>query len=142
MSGRILKGNQIERDLVLRPDACVVGSGPGGAMVASRLAAAGASVVMLEEGGYHTRDDFHMQEAEAYPGLYQDRGNRASADLAIQILQGRAVGGGTVVNWTTSFRTPEHVLTHWQERHGSLMSADLRQRIAKEMADQFRKGQK
>src|SRR5205823_4228074 len=30
-----------DRDLLLKPDVCVVGSGPGGAMVASRLASAG-----------------------------------------------------------------------------------------------------
>ena len=114
MSGKggIVIGSQIERDLVLRPDACIVGSGPGGAMMASRLARAGVSVVVIEEGGYHTRDEFDMQEATAFPRLYQDRGNRATADLSIAILQGRAVGGGTVVNWTTSYRTPDDVLRH------------------------------
>jgi choline dehydrogenase-like flavoprotein len=34
------------------------------------------------------------------------------------ILQGRAVGGTTVVNWTTCFRTPERVMQHWAEHHG------------------------
>lgn len=34
------------------------------------------------------------------------------------MLQGRAVGGTTVVNWTTSFRTPEDVIDHWKRRHG------------------------
>ena len=70
-----------DKDLVLKPDVCVVGSGPGGAMVASRLSRAGASVVVLEEGGYHTKDEFDMQEATAYPRLYQDRGNRAQSEL-------------------------------------------------------------
>ncbi|HEX7477587.1 MAG TPA: GMC family oxidoreductase N-terminal domain-containing protein [Polyangiales bacterium] len=36
----------------------------------------------------------------------------------ISILQGRAVGGTTVVNWTTCFRTPENVIQHWHEHHG------------------------
>jgi choline dehydrogenase-like flavoprotein len=121
--GAIVEGRQIDKDLTLRPDVCVVGSGPGGSMIASRLSAAGAQVVVLEEGGHFTRDDFDMQEAKAFPTLYQDRGNRASADLGIAVLQGRAVGGGTVVNWTTSFRTPERVLEHWQQRHGSSFSA-------------------
>ena len=35
---------------------------------------------------------------------------RATTDQGISILQGRAVGGTTVVNWTTSFRTPEDVV--------------------------------
>ncbi|MCA1825685.1 MAG: GMC family oxidoreductase [Myxococcales bacterium] len=107
-----------DKDLVLKPDVCVVGSGPGGAMVASRLARKGASVVVLEEGGYHLKDEFDMQEATAYPRLYQDRGQRATADLSISVLQGRAVGGGTVVNWTTSYRTPDDVLTYWRDHFG------------------------
>src|SRR5207248_9413113 len=116
-----------QRALVLRPDVCVVGSGPGGAIVASRLASAGASVVVLEEGGYHTKAEFDMQEATAYPRLYQDRGNRATADLSIAVLQGRAVGGGTVVNWTTSFRTPDDVLAFWREKEGAALDpASLR----------------
>ncbi len=106
------------QDLVLDPDLCVVGSGPGGAMVASRLARAGAKVVVLEEGGYHLKDEFDMQEATAFPRLYQDRGNRATADLSMAVLQGRAVGGGTVVNWTTSYRTPDDVLARWRELEG------------------------
>jgi choline dehydrogenase-like flavoprotein len=124
MPGRIVSGDQVERDLALRPDVCIVGSGPGGAMVASRLASAGVSVVVLEEGGYHTKSEFDMQEATAYPRLYQDRGNRATADLSVSILQGRAVGGGTVVNWTTSFRTPDDVVDGWRERFGSPLTPE------------------
>jgi choline dehydrogenase-like flavoprotein len=120
----IVRGDQIRRDLVLTPDLCVVGSGPGGSIIAARLAEAGAEVVVLEEGGYYTKAEFDMQEATAYPRLYQDRGNRATADLSIAILQGRAVGGGTVVNWTTSFRTPDDVLAVWRDKDGSELTAE------------------
>ena len=114
-----------DTDLVLKPDVCIVGSGPGGAMVAQRLAQAGAKVVVLEEGGYHLKDEFDMQEAHAYPLLYQDRGNRATADLSIAVLQGRAVGGGTVVNWTTSYRTPDDVLGYWREHEGLPLTPEV-----------------
>jgi hypothetical protein len=120
----IHKGDQIAQDLVLKPDVCIVGSGPGGSMVAQRLARAGAKVVVLEEGGFWTKDDFDMQEATAFPRLYQDRGNRASADLSISVLQGRAVGGGTVINWTTSYRTPDDVLAFWRDREGSVLTPE------------------
>ena len=115
----LIRGKEIRSNLSLSADVCVVGSGPGGAIAAARLAAAGARVILLEEGGYFTRKaDFHMQEAEAYEKLYQDHGNRATDDLAITILQGRGVGGGTLVNWTTCFRTPETTLARWRERFG------------------------
>jgi choline dehydrogenase-like flavoprotein len=42
---------------------------------------------------------------------------RATEDLGVVILQGRAVGGTTVVNWTTSFRTPQDVVQHWRDKH-------------------------
>ena len=115
----LMRGREISSNLALSADVCIVGSGPGGAIAAARLAASGARVILLEEGGSFTRKaDFHMQEAEAYPKLYQDHGNRATDDLAITILQGRGVGGGTLVNWTTCFRTPEATLALWRERHG------------------------
>ncbi|MCM3878353.1 MAG: GMC family oxidoreductase N-terminal domain-containing protein, partial [Thermoanaerobaculia bacterium] len=115
----LMRGREIRSNLALSADVCIVGSGPGGAIAGARLAASGARVILLEEGGYFTRKaDFHMQEAEAYPKLYQEHGNRATDDLSITILQGRGVGGGTLVNWTTCFRTPEATLAHWRERFG------------------------
>ncbi|MFN7130876.1 MAG: GMC family oxidoreductase N-terminal domain-containing protein [Myxococcales bacterium] len=116
--GHILIGSQIEPGQVLTPDVCIVGSGAGGAVTAHELARRGKRVLVLEEGGYFTRRDFRMREDEAFPRLYQEKGMRATADLAITILQGRAVGGTTVVNWTTSFRTPAPVLAHWRDVHG------------------------
>lgn len=99
-------------------DFCVVGTGAGGSIAAATLAAGGAQVVMLEAGSHHSRRDFNMQEAWAYPALYQDRGNRATDDLSILLLQGRSVGGGTTVNWGSSFRLPETTLQLWQHRYG------------------------
>jgi choline dehydrogenase-like flavoprotein len=86
--------------------------------LAARLTAAGLRVVMLEEGGYYTRNEFSLNEGVAFPMLYQEQGARATDDLAIVILQGRNVGGGTTVNWTTCFRTPEHILEHWRVQYG------------------------
>jgi choline dehydrogenase-like flavoprotein len=40
-----------------------------------------------------------------------------SKDGAITILQGRAVGGTTLINWTSSFRTPPQTLEHWAREH-------------------------
>ena len=116
--GQILVGGELPELSAIEVDFVVVGSGAGGAAAAAVLAEAGAKVAVLEEGGHYTRADFNMQEAWAYPALYQEHGNRATEDLAIMILQGRSVGGGTTNNWTSSFRTPERTLALWSERHG------------------------
>ncbi len=118
MSGGIVIGTERTADLELSADVCVIGSGAGGAVLAAGLAERGLSVVMLEEGGWYQRPDFTGQEEVAYPMLYQERGTRATADLAITVLQGRSVGGGTTVNWTTCFRTPDRILAHWRAVHG------------------------
>ena len=117
-AGSFIVGRNVTSDTTLDCDVCVIGSGAGGATAARVLARAGLRVIVLEAGGYNQRDRFTMREHETYPLLYQEGMRRATADLAIGILQGRTVGGGTVVNWTTSFRTPDHVLAHWRERYG------------------------
>ena len=126
-SPRVTDGSATPGDLVLTADVCVVGTGAGGAVTAAVLAEAGLDVLMLEEGGYYTSADFTMREKDCVPRLYQENATRTTADAAISLLQGCAVGGTTVVNWTTSFRTPEDVVAHWAERHGvkGFVYADL-----------------
>lgn len=99
-------------------DVVIVGSGAGGGVTAEILANAGLSVVIVEEGPLRTTGDFHLRESEAYPALYQESAARKTADKAINILQGRCVGGSTTVNWTSSFRTPPATLAWWQSAHG------------------------
>jgi len=118
VSGRIRTGADLTRDTEVTADVCVVGSGAGGGVLAEQLVARGLRVVMLEEGGYHTRAEFNMRESWAYPALYQEMANRATDDQSVLILQGRSVGGGTTVNWCTSFRTPKRVLDFWASHAG------------------------
>ena len=116
--GRILTGRDRRVNTTLHADVVVVGSGAGGSVVAERLTARGLEVVLLEEGGYWTRRSFDGREDHAYPHLYQEMGNRATDDQSVLILQGRSVGGGTTVNWCTSFRTPREVLERWRDQYG------------------------
>ncbi|MGE6528196.1 GMC family oxidoreductase N-terminal domain-containing protein [Pseudomonas sp. NPDC077382] len=110
-------GSQLERDLTLDADIAIVGSGAGGATSAEFLSAAGYKVLLIEEGPLRSSQDFDMQEPSAYASLYQEAIGRTSKDGAITILQGRAVGGSTLVNWTSSFRTPTATLEHWAREH-------------------------
>lgn len=103
----------------LRADACVVGSGAGGAVVAKELAERGFSVVVVEEGPYVTREDFQGPLLERSRRLYRDGGLTMAAGLSpVPIPLGKAVGGTTVINSGTCFRTPERVLREWVSRWG------------------------
>jgi choline dehydrogenase-like flavoprotein len=117
-SGRIYTGDELTHDLTTDCDVCVIGSGAGGGWLAAELAARGRRVVMLEEGGYRTRRDFNMKETRAFATLYQELGVRTTDDLSISMLQGRCVGGGTTINWCSSFRAPDRVLALWRGRFG------------------------
>jgi len=114
---RIVDASQLARDLTLECDVAIVGTGAGGGTCAEMLAQAGHRVVLIEEGPLRTSADFQMREADAYPELYQESAARKTSDKAINILQGRCVGGSTTVNWTSSFRTPPATLAHWQRHH-------------------------
>jgi choline dehydrogenase-like flavoprotein len=102
----------------LRCDVAIVGTGAGAGITAEILTRAGLDVVLIEEGPLKTSTDFRQRESDAYPSLYQESAARKTADKAINILQGRCVGGSTTVNWTSSFRTPPSTLKFWRERLG------------------------
>lgn len=95
----------------------VVGSGCGGATAAWDLASKGRDVVVLDEGGDRTGLEL-TQRDEMYDQLYMDRGGRATTDLSITILQGRALGGGGVINASDVVPMHDAILRHWQKKYG------------------------
>ncbi|MDZ7631571.1 MAG: GMC family oxidoreductase N-terminal domain-containing protein [Gemmatimonadaceae bacterium] len=103
---------------VITADAIVIGSGAGGAVAAARLAEAGKQVVILEAGEFIPSDEFTELEGPMTERLYAECGLRATDDLAVSMLQGATVGGGTTVNWMIMLRTPPHVLQEWTTRFG------------------------
>jgi long-chain-alcohol oxidase len=100
-------------ELELECDVCVVGSGAGGGPAAAVLAGAGLDVVVLEAGGYFGPSDFDGAELAGLQRLYLDGGAAATEDQGVGILAGACLGGGTVVNYTTAFRTPDDVREEW-----------------------------
>jgi choline dehydrogenase-like flavoprotein len=108
----------ISKDVTLEADVVVIGSGAGGGVVAGELARAGKSVIVLEKGGYNHEGNFSLREAQAMPELFLKRGALATKDLGVIMMAGSTLGGGTVVNWMTSFRTPDDILAEWDQRAG------------------------
>jgi choline dehydrogenase-like flavoprotein len=99
----------------LEADVAIIGTGAGGGTTAEILAKAGLKVILIEEGPLKSSNDFKMDERQAYKDLYQENAGRMNKDGSMSILQGRCVGGTTVINWTSSFRTPEQTLQYWAD---------------------------
>ncbi len=95
-------------------DIVVVGTGAGGAAVGTELAEAGVDVLFVEEGSYTPTESFNPYTTESIPRLYRD----AAATIIlgnppIPYVEGRAVGGSTVINGGMAYRTPTRVLENW-----------------------------
>ena len=101
------RGSRITGERRIRVDACVIGTGAGGAPVAKELAEGGMSVAMLEDGARFTADDLTARPREMTTRLYRDAGQITTVgNTPILLPLGRTVGGTTLVNSGTCFRTP------------------------------------
>jgi choline dehydrogenase-like flavoprotein len=116
---RIERGEGIRGERRVRADVCVIGTGAGGAPVAKELAEGGMRVVMLEEGPRVTTDDFTARPRDMIARFYRDAGQTVTVGVPPIVLPlGRSVGGTTLINSGTCFRTPPSVLSLWRERFG------------------------
>src|SRR5262245_15738955 len=116
---RVTAAEALGPEETIECDVAVVGTGAGGAVVASELAERGLAVVMIEEGHYHNRSEFNGQGAEMQRKLYRDMGATfAFGNALIPIPTGKAVGGTTTINGGTCYRVPARVLAHWREEFG------------------------
>lgn len=104
-------GETVEADVV------VIGSGAGGGTAAAAFARAGARVVVLEAGPAYDATTFDQRE-RSIGELYLERGLCATRDLGVSIFAGATLGGGTAVNWCTSFRLPERIAAEWETHSG------------------------
>src|SRR4051812_10570206 len=134
---QVTDGARMGMDTRVRADVCVVGTGAGGAVAAARLAEAGFDVAIVEEGGWLRGEDFTEQEGPMTEALYAEKGGRATDDLAIPMLQGRCVGGGTTVNWMIMLRARDAVLDEWADEHGTvgMRASDLARVFARVEAE-------
>ncbi|MCW7488490.1 GMC family oxidoreductase [Leptospira meyeri] len=115
---KLINVSYLQKDLDLEADFVVVGSGAGGGTSAEILAKAGYKVIIVEEGNYETSKDFDLKELSTFNRLYFEGATRPTKDRAFTVVQGRTVGGSTVVNWTTCIKTPKETLEYWENDLG------------------------
>lgn len=114
MSMDVIDGGTFTRDYADAADVVVVGSGPAGAAVARTAARAGASVIVLEEGAHVEPRDFPEDGFTAMARLYRDMGgSMAAGSPMMPLVQGRVVGGTSVINGAISWRLPRDVYDEW-----------------------------
>jgi choline dehydrogenase-like flavoprotein len=96
----------------------VIGSGAGGAVTAARLAEAGRSVLVVEEGPWVEPGSVEPFSLEEMVTSYRHQG--ASAALGtpgIAFAEGRCVGGSTEINSGLHHRLPTELAEQWRQRY-------------------------
>lgn len=120
-------------DEQLRCQVVVIGSGAGGAVVAYNLAEQGRDVILLEEGPYVPTAEIVHDEAAMIPRIYKEGGLQTTVDMDTAILQGKVLGGSTMLNNAICFRVNDEwssatadVLAAWQRQGANIDPAALK----------------
>jgi choline dehydrogenase-like flavoprotein len=100
---------------VERVDIAIVGSGPGGAVMAYEAAKRGLRTLVLERGPNLAPQGRHddMQELRTIPRIYKDGGLFMTAEMDMFILQGTCVGGSSVLANMVMMRPAPEVFDAW-----------------------------
>src|SRR5688572_4615329 len=118
-NGSVVDGETLARSIGDVFDVVVVGSGAAGAVAAHTFVEAGLSVAIVEEGPWvktrEVKEDVHSMFARAFrlKGMQVLQGR-----AFMPLIQGRCVGGSTLVNSAIVWRIPEDVVDDWGERFG------------------------
>lgn len=104
-------------------DVVVVGSGAGGATIATELALAGQRVIVLEEGPCVPAPELGaMRQSESLRNVWREGGLTAALGVfdapTVNVTMGRVVGGSSVLTGGVCFRVPEAVLAEWSRETG------------------------
>lgn len=100
-------------------DYVVIGSGAGGASAARTLADITDSICVVEEGPAVTTEQFSDRAFPSLARLYRDMGAQITSGRSpMLVIQGRCLGGSTVVNSAIMRHLPEDVWQEWCRDQG------------------------
>lgn len=118
------EGSVVDGEALRRPesggyDVVVVGSGAAGAVAAHAIAEAGLSVAIVEEGPWLRTREFTSDVHDIFGRVMRQSGMQVLQGRAFMpLIQGRCVGGSTLVNSAIAWRIPEDVVEDWGARFG------------------------
>ncbi|MEZ4320128.1 MAG: GMC family oxidoreductase [Myxococcota bacterium] len=100
-------------------DVVVVGSGPGGALVALELARAGKRVILVEAGPVARKADLVRDGGLTMARYFWDSGMRTTrGNVILPTMQAKLLGGGSVVNSAICLRALDSALEAWADDWG------------------------
>jgi choline dehydrogenase-like flavoprotein len=116
-----INGASLNADIKKNYDAVIIGSGPAGASCGAKLAEAGLKVAIVEEGDWVPEDYHEKNLGSSFTRLYRDSGTTALIGTPpVPYLQGKAVGGSSVINGAISWQLPRNVYQSWIESDSAL----------------------
>ena len=96
----------------------VIGSGPGGATVASEIAKTGADVLMVERGKFQSLSKQQEYTSREINTKYKNGGlTPAFCKPIINYAEGCCVGGGSEINSGLFHEVPEEILQSWEKKN-------------------------
>ncbi|MDB5217344.1 MAG: Oxidoreductase, family [Myxococcaceae bacterium] len=136
--GSVIDGEALTRSIDDVFDVVIVGSGAAGATAAHTLTAAGLSVGIVEEGPWLKTKDVTKDVHTAFGRVMRQSGMQVLQGRAyMPLLQGRCVGGSTLVNSAIAWRIPEDVVDEWAARFGLGASSGRRGITMQELEPHF-----
>lgn len=122
----IHEAKEIERGFSVKGDICIIGSGVGGTILASKFAERGLKVIMVDGGPYIPRESYTRDAFETMRRTYMNGGTViALGNPAVGIIAGNLVGGTMEIYSGTCLRANMSVFERWGREFGSDVDYDV-----------------